>query len=119
MPPKTIDEAANNLAASLKREQEQALALDIQDHVLRIFEACNFQDLTGQRIAKVLADAEIHRGAHRAHDGNLGRPRRVQGLHRHGRRPSATSAVTLHGPKLDGDEGHASQDDVDVMFAIG
>ena len=23
----------------------------------------------------------------------------------------------LHGPKLDGDDGHASQDDVDAMFA--
>src|SRR5258708_2975120 len=50
-----IDEAANTLSASLKHEQEQALASDIRDHVVRIFEACNFQDLSGQRIAKVLA----------------------------------------------------------------
>src|SRR5260370_254494 len=50
-----IDEAANTLSASLKQEQEQALASDIRDHVVRIFEACNFQDLSGQRIAKVLA----------------------------------------------------------------
>ena len=49
-----IEDAANTLSASLKREQEKSLALDIQDNVLRIFEACNFQDLTGQRIAKVL-----------------------------------------------------------------
>ena len=51
----SIDEAANTLSATLKREQEQALTSDIRDHVVRIFEACNFQDLTGQRIAKVLA----------------------------------------------------------------
>jgi len=25
----------------------------------------------------------------------------------------------LHGPKLDDDDGHASQDDVDAMFATG
>ena len=44
----------------------------------RIFEACNFQDLTGQRIAKVLTHAEIRRGAHRADDRDLGRHRRLQ-----------------------------------------
>ena len=31
------------------------LAQDIRDQVIRIFDACNFQDLAGQRIAKVLA----------------------------------------------------------------
>jgi chemotaxis protein CheZ len=51
----SIDEAANTLSASLQHDQEQALASDIRDHVVRIFEACNFQDLGGQRIAKVLA----------------------------------------------------------------
>src|SRR5262245_35153704 len=50
-----IEEAAKLLAASVKQGQERALAQDIQDHVLRIFEACNFQDLSGQRITKVLA----------------------------------------------------------------
>ena len=50
-----IEEAAKTLSASLKHQQELSLALDIQDNVLRIFEACNFQDLSGQRIAKVLA----------------------------------------------------------------
>ena len=50
-----IDEAANTLSAALKREQDQALAQDIRDQVIRIFEACNFQDLAGQRITTVLA----------------------------------------------------------------
>ena len=47
--------------------------------MVKIFEACNFQDLTGQRITKVVGDPEIHRDAHRAHDGDLGRARRLQG----------------------------------------
>src|SRR5260370_32308684 len=51
----SIDEAANTLSASLKREPDQALTSDIRDHVVRIFEACNFHDVSGQRIAKVLA----------------------------------------------------------------
>src|SRR5262245_15050247 len=54
-----IEEAANSLAASVKQGQEKALAQDIQDHVLRIFEACNFQDLGGQRIAKVMATLQF------------------------------------------------------------
>ena len=49
-----IDQLANNLAAALKGKLEQDAALDISDLIIRIFEACNFQDLTGQRITKVM-----------------------------------------------------------------
>jgi chemotaxis protein CheZ len=48
-----IDQAANNLSAALKSDIEQGLAQDIRDRVIQIFEACNYQDLTGQRVAKV------------------------------------------------------------------
>ena len=34
---------------------QPAAAVDIQDKVIQIFEACNFQDLTGQRITKVVS----------------------------------------------------------------
>ena len=74
-----IDQLASTLAARLKDEQNQQLVQDMQERVIKIFEACNFQDLTGQRITKVVGDLEIHRDAHRAHDGDLGRARRVQG----------------------------------------
>ena len=74
-----IDQLAATLAARLKDEQNQQLVQDMQERVIKIFEACNFQDLTGQRITKVVGDPEIHRDAHRAHDGDLGRARRVQG----------------------------------------
>ncbi|HUD88510.1 MAG TPA: chemotaxis protein, partial [Xanthobacteraceae bacterium] len=50
-----IDQVANHLAAALTGKYEQGLAHDIQDLVIRIFEACNFQDLAGQRVGKVLA----------------------------------------------------------------
>jgi len=112
----SIEDAANTLSACLKREQEQALALDIQDNVLRIFEACNFQDLSGQRIAKVLATLKFveERIAHMVEIWGG-----IDALRPH----VETAAVArdrgslLHGPKLDGDPGHASQDDVDAMFA--
>src|SRR5579863_1640807 len=50
-----IDQVTKNLSAALSGKFEQGLVQDIQDHIIRIFEACNFQDLTGQRISKVLS----------------------------------------------------------------
>ena len=50
-----IDQIANNMSSLLKGEYAQGLAQDVRDHVVQIFEACNFQDLTGQRIGKVVS----------------------------------------------------------------
>ena len=49
-----IDQAADNLAAALKDGIDRGLAQDIRDRVVQIFEACNFQDLTSQRVTKVI-----------------------------------------------------------------
>jgi chemotaxis protein CheZ len=102
-----IDAAANNLSAALNCRIEQSMAQDIQDLVIKIFEACNFQDLIGQRVAKVLATlnfVEDHIGRVLEEMRTVSASRR-----RHG-------STALHGPRLDGDPGHASQDDVDAMF---
>jgi chemotaxis protein CheZ len=111
-----IEEAANSLAASVKQEQEQALAQDIQDHVLRIFEACNFQDLSGQRIAKVLATLQFV-------EDHIARMMEIWGgadafkdYAAATLAPDGRDAHLLHGPKLEGDAGHASQADIDAMF---
>src|SRR5437763_7398947 len=50
-----IDQMAHTLGPRLKSEQDQALVADMQERVIKIFEACNFQDLTGQRITKVVS----------------------------------------------------------------
>jgi chemotaxis protein CheZ len=96
-----IDQAANNLSAALKSDIEQGLAQDIRDRVIQIFEACNYQDLTGQRVAKVMAI--------------LGRIERqiVGALNERARGGAAPST---HGPRLPSDRGHVSQSDVDSMF---
>jgi chemotaxis protein CheZ len=97
-----IDQAANNLSAALKSETESGLAHDIRDRVVQIFEACNFQDLTSQRVAKVLAAfAGLERQIARALD-ELTR---------------TASPPPVHGPRLPGDPGHVSQNDVDSLFA--
>jgi chemotaxis protein CheZ len=101
-----IDQAANNLAAALGGKFERGLAKDIQDLVIKIFEACNFQDLTGQRIAKVLATlnfVEDH----------------VTLVLEEIKNPTAArrdDAQYLHGPRLEIDCGHVSQADIDEMF---
>jgi chemotaxis protein CheZ len=112
-----IDEAANTLSATLKHAQEQALSSDIRDHVVRIFEACNFQDLSGQRIAKVLATLtfvedrvarmlEIWGGRDALKDYE------AVALAEH-----KTETKLVSGPKLNGDCGHVSQQEIDAMFA--
>jgi chemotaxis protein CheZ len=112
----TIDRDAQTLEASCKTKQDRQSAADIQEQVIKIFEACNFQDLTGQRITKVVSTLafieeriirmmEIWGGietfqdvAVEAHTSPMG------------------DAALINGPKLAADLGHASQDDIDALF---
>jgi chemotaxis protein CheZ len=102
-----IDVTANNLSAALDGRIEQGLAQDIQDLVIKIFEACNFQDLIGQRVAKVLATLDFV-------EDHIARVLEEIKTASAGTRRNGANA--LHGPRLEGDLGHASQDDVDAMF---
>jgi chemotaxis protein CheZ len=96
-----IDQAANNLSVALKGDFEHGLAQDIRDRVIQIFEACNFQDLTSQRVAKVMATfAGLERQIVRALD-ELAR---------------VSAVPRVHGPRLAGDGGHVSQSELDSMF---
>jgi chemotaxis protein CheZ len=109
-----IDDNAKAFAATLKNDYERGLAQDIQDHVVEIYEACNFQDLSGQRIGKVidtLNGIEERVAAMLARCNALARP---------GVSPATPEAPAgrglINGPRLDGDGGHASQRDIDAMF---
>jgi chemotaxis protein CheZ len=89
-----------NLSAALKGDIAQGLAQDIRDRVIAIFEACNYQDLGSQRVAKVIA--------------MLGRIERQ--ISRTLNEP-ADAAPSTHGPPLPHDRGHVSQSDIDALFA--
>ncbi|MDG4717547.1 MULTISPECIES: hypothetical protein [Thalassospira] len=49
-----IDSVAHNIRSAAPDEYTQGLADDIVELVVKVFESCNFQDLTGQRITKVV-----------------------------------------------------------------
>jgi chemotaxis protein CheZ len=111
-----IDNAATALSKVNSPDQQKLLSEEIQERVVSIFEACNFQDLTGQRIKKVMNTMkfienhitvmmEIWGGvdAIKAHAPAIVDTREGD-------------ARLLNGPKLEGDVGHASQDDIDALF---
>ena len=94
--------------------QEDAAALT--GAVTRIYEACSFQDITGQRIAKVAATLRVIE--ERVTDLAAAAGRAT--VQRDGSRPPARAGERpdedlLNGPQLPGNAN--SQDDVDALFA--
>ena len=112
----SIDNAATALSRVTSPDQQKLLSEEIQERVVSIFEACNFQDLTGQRIKKVMTTMQFieHHitimmdiwggvDAIKAHSPAIIDAREGD-------------ARLLNGPKSEGDIGHASQDDIDALF---
>jgi chemotaxis protein CheZ len=105
----TIDDCAKALGAAQKTDYGRGVAQDIQEHVTQLYIACNFQDLAGQRIGKVIAalgmiEQRVALAIARCKGADT---------------PACASAPTgdlLNGPRLDGEGGHASQVDVDTLF---
>ena len=104
-----IDDMAKTLAAALKSEQHRALAQDIQEHATRIYEASNFPDIAGQRIANALLAIE-------AVESQLARAAATLDERVTTQATTERNAL-VNGPRLTGDTGHASQDDVDLIFS--
>jgi len=111
-----IDQAASALAKGISADQQDRMVADISERVISIFEACNFQDLTGQRISKVMNTMKfIEHHINVMMDIWGG----VDAIKAHAPAILDTregDAKLLNGPKLDGDEGHASQNDIDALF---
>lgn len=111
-----IDGAAASLIEELEGSKK-ATARAIQTYATRIFEACNFQDISGQRIRKVVqlmifieekmarmaeiwgAEQEIARIAEEIGDTREG------------------DAALLNGPALADEVNVVSQNDIDSLFA--
>lgn len=111
-----IDQIASQLSAKLKSTQDQAAIDDIQQKIITVFEHCNFQDLTGQRITKVVNTLKFI-------EDRIVRMMEIWGgldsfkdIAVEGISEATGDAALLNGPKLSEDAGHASQDDIDALF---
>lgn len=112
-----IERFAHALSDPANSGQEKHLARDIVERVVQIFESCNFHDLTGQRIAKVVATLkfiETHIVKMTEIWGGIEELKEYV--------PAAVAARDRDGSLLDGpslgaaDGSHVSQDDIDALF---
>jgi chemotaxis protein CheZ len=109
-----IEESAQALGSAADETDRLKVAIEISQRVAQIFQACDFQDITGQRVVNVLAtfqqvEAQI--------------AQLMQVWQRLGQiqpvvfdQPDAGDQQFLNGPRLEGDAGHSSQDEIDAMF---
>jgi chemotaxis protein CheZ len=106
-----IDNDANDLAAVLIEGANVDLVNDVRDQVVKIFEACNFQDLTGQRITKVVNTLRFI-------EERVDKMMSLWGDLEAFVAPDnvVEDGTVMHGPALQSDTGVASQDDIDALF---
>lgn len=110
----TIMESAEALMAAEATDVDSYQAI-VNDHVMKIFEACSFQDITGQRVAKVvetlqMIEARVGRFAEAVNAKD------VAGFldEQEAARAKRKEKLLLNGPQL---AGHAiDQKKVDDMF---
>lgn len=111
-----IDEDTKDLYASVKTKQQRDTVADVQEQVIKIYEACNFQDLTGQRISKVIrAFGFIERRVQQMMEiwGGIDS---FKGFEPVAGEPKRQDAHLLNGPSLAHDTDTASQDEIDALF---
>lgn len=111
-----IDNDAADLHAALRQSANIDTISDIQEQVVKIFESCNFQDLTGQRISKVVtAFGFIEERVDHMMEiwGGL---ESFKGLELDPACTRDDHERLLNGPALEDDEEIASQDDIDALF---
>lgn len=110
-----VERDATILANSLAGD-EGLIASNIQEQIVSIYEACNFQDITGQRIAKVV---QVLKFVSERTDKMISIWGGIESfdeidvdaaIGRNG------DAKLLNGPALETDVAVASQDDIDALF---
>ncbi|HLI99940.1 MAG TPA: protein phosphatase CheZ [Bradyrhizobium sp.] len=111
-----IDNAATALSSVTSPDQQKLLSEEIQERVVAIFEACNFQDLTGQRIKKVMTTMKFIENHITIMMDIWGGVDAIKSLAPAIADTREGDAKLLNGPKSEGDVGHASQDDIDALF---
>lgn len=111
-----LEEVVQELRASMPEGYQADRVNDMQEVIVRIYEACNFQDLTGQRITKVVRALSFIEERVDAMMGVWNR-REFEAMPLP---PSVTKKdgdLDLHGPSAEEVPGNISQSDIDALFA--
>lgn len=108
----TIDGLVLPMQQSADEEMRRA-GHEVSNCVVQIFEACNFQDITGQRIAKVVDSLQFIEERIAA----MVEVWHAQGLVLPEEKAEKTDKDLLNGPALASDRGVVNQDDVDALFS--
>lgn len=117
-----IETIAGAIQSETTLENAKSLANDIADKVTTIYMASNFQDLSGQRISRVVDTLNfIESRVHRMIEAWGG----LQALHdlmeteiqtKEEERLTEGAAALANGPVLTGAEDHVDQNEIDALF---
>lgn len=111
-----IDALVTEALPKVQNDEVRALLDQVPDKSAAVFEACAFQDITGQRITKVVSSMKFIETRVNALIEMWGSDEitRAAGKAKPAKAPADRDADLLNGPQLKG-EG-VSQSDVDAMF---
>ncbi|AWJ84585.1 hypothetical protein TSH58p_14235 [Azospirillum sp. TSH58] len=110
-----LEEVVHELKSSLPEGYHADRVNDMNDVIVRIYEACNFQDLTGQRITKVvraLSFIEERVDAMMSHWNK----REFEAMPLPPTVTKMDESLELHGPADHQETGNISQADIDALF---
>ena len=110
-----IESNANMLRAAGADTGNNDCVGAILDRVVVLYEACNFQDLTGQRINKIVNALKFVEERLDKMIGVWGGLDAFKDLVDQDAAGGQDKSL-LNGPKLKGDEGHVAQNDIDALF---
>ena len=111
-----VDNAADEIRAAEDLGQVPALCDKINDHTMQAIEACTFQDITGQRISRIINSMEFVEQRVNAMIELMGRTDiETLGVELPEQDQRTGDDALLNGPQLPGEE--ISQDEIDKLFA--
>ena len=108
-----ICETLDRVAGKLSPETQRELSAQLQDATTRIYEACSFQDITGQRITKVVSTLKTIEAKVAHIIAAFGDRRRGEEIEVLPQEPPAEDL--LHGPQLPANA--MGQNDIDRLLA--
>ncbi|MEH6475599.1 MAG: protein phosphatase CheZ, partial [Sneathiella sp.] len=110
----TIEDKNESLELNATDPDELEITQAISKAVMKIYEACSFQDITGQRISKVVGTLKFVEDRIATMIDILGGEDEMAGVEGVEQVMQTDGDVELSGPRVEGQE--ISQDEIDALF---